>query len=29
MGGRVEMTVQGRSERAGRDDSEGEEWAGR
>ena len=27
MGGQVEMTVMGRSGWAGRDDSEGEEWA--
>ena len=29
MSGQAEMTVKGRSGRAGRDDSEGEEWAGR
>ena len=29
MGGQVEITVKGRSGRAGRDDSEGEKWAGR
>ena len=29
MGGQVEMTVKGRSGRAGREDSEGEERVGR